>query len=181
VLADLLKRDRAEILDRWFDLILQSYPADSAQFLRQTQKQFANPVGYTIAREIGLILDSLLDGASPDADLSASLDRIIRIRSVQEFTASQAVGFVFRLKSIIHELAKRLPDSDRCEAELREIDTRIDRLALMAFDVYVKCREEICEIKVNEFKRQTSALVRRLNPDLGCSDLSDKSEQTKGL
>ncbi|NNK01255.1 MAG: RsbRD N-terminal domain-containing protein, partial [Desulfatitalea sp.] len=87
--------------------------------------------------------------ASPDpaADRQA-LDPIIRIRAIQDFTASRAVRFVFDLKAIIHA---QIPDAQG-QAQL---DARIDELALTAFDLYMSCREKIYDLKANEVKQRT--------------------------
>jgi hypothetical protein len=47
---------------------------------------------------------------------------------------------------------------------LELLDSRIDELALMAFDLYVKYRERIYEAKANEAKRRVYVLERSLRP-----------------
>jgi len=42
-----------------------------------------------------------------------------------------------------------------------EMHGRIDELALLAFDLYTKCREQMHEARVNEAKRRVFALERR--------------------
>ena len=54
-LEHLLSQKRAAILDRWLQLIIESYPADSSIFLKQEKDRFVNPVGYTISQEIASI------------------------------------------------------------------------------------------------------------------------------
>ena len=88
---------------------------------------------------------------------------IIKIRAVQELSASQAVGFLFPLKEAVRsELGTAVTDS-RFSRELAELEGQIDRIALAAFDMYVHCREQINELRVNEMKRQVSWVVERLN------------------
>jgi len=38
--------------------------------------------------------------------------------------------------------------------ELLNFEQRIDKIALMAFDIYMECREKIYEIKIKEFKQR---------------------------
>ena len=45
--------------------------------------------------------------------------------------------------------------------ELMELESHIDGLALLGFDVYTKRREKLTEIRVNEVKNRVSALLRR--------------------
>ena len=90
-----------------------------------------------------------------------------KIRAVQEFSPSRAVGFVFCLKDAVRSvLGESLKDPAHASG-LAELDGQIDRLALMAFDVYVQCRERFYELRVKELKRQIPWAVSRLNRDAG--------------
>jgi hypothetical protein len=82
--------------------------------------------------------------------IATALDAIIRIRAVQDLTASQAVGFVFLLKPILLELQ---PERNPVLLDVL-LNDRIDRLALMAFDKYMQCREQLADIRVNEGRRR---------------------------
>jgi hypothetical protein len=42
-----------------------------------------------------------------------------------------------------------------------EIESRIDGLALLCFEVYMKRREKLYELRINEVKNQVSGLMRR--------------------
>ena len=90
-----------------------------------------------------------------------SLDRLIRIRAVQGFSASQAVGFVFLLKDILSSEGDAASDGPAPDDELRTLWAHVDALALHAFDIYVACREKLSEIKVNEVRMQTAKLLER--------------------
>jgi hypothetical protein len=50
---------------------------------------------------------------------------------------------------------------DGISHELIERESRIDGLALLCFDIYMKRREKIYEIKVNEIKNRASGLLRK--------------------
>ena len=93
-------------------------------------------------------------------ELLRALDGIIRIRSVQEFTASEAVSFVFDLRPVIRQVVDaELPGSDTL-GELASLDSRIDRVALLAFEKYVACREKLHEIRNNEIKNRMAKLLQ---------------------
>ena len=49
------------------------------------------------------------------------------------------------------------------ESELAKLEADIDRIALAAFDVYVQCREQLCELRVNEVKRRVSWVMERMS------------------
>src|SRR3990172_1057176 len=97
-LASLLKEHREAILEKWFEQIIATYPEVGSSFLAKQKDRFRNPVGYAITESIGPIYDQVASRMDTDR-LREALDGIIRIRSVQEFTPAEAIGFVFQLKS----------------------------------------------------------------------------------
>lgn len=151
----------AAILGKWSQLILDTYPADTANFLRHEGDRFINPVGCIISQEIKAIYDELLHRMNLEK-LTTSLNEIIRVRSVQDFSPSQAVGAIFLLKQAVREVLAGEIVGNRFCAELLNFESRIDRLALLAFDIYMKCREKVCEIRVNEVAAQRDAALRIL-------------------
>lgn len=160
-LREALLQRRESIHQAWLDDTLATYPADSARFFKRERDKFANPVGNTYAVHTRAIADAIIDGAEPET-VAADLEKVIKIRSIQEMSASQAVGFVFRLKTIIRDELAELREPD-AHADLDELEQAIDSLALVAFDVYAQCREQLFDIRVNEVKRTVSGLMRRLN------------------
>jgi hypothetical protein len=162
MLADWLSQRRAAILQRWFARVVETYPADAGKFLQQQSDPFSNPVGQTIRRGLEALLDQLL--LSFDAGTTAStLEDVIRIRAVQDFSPSQAVGFLFSLKEIVRQELNAEGQASAA-AEWPAFEARIDRLALLAFDVYMHCREKVFEIRVSEMKR-ASYLWQRAHPE----------------
>jgi len=138
------------ILEQWITRTIASYPGLAVSFLASEKDPFRNPVGHTLREGLATLLQELL-GDDLLGELNAervqpALDAIIRIRAVQDLTPSQAVGFVFLLKPILRELA---PEHD--QAQLHD---RIDRVALMAFDKYMQCREQLADIRVSEGRRR---------------------------
>jgi hypothetical protein len=164
-LAELLKAKDEAIVERWFDQILATYPEESVRFFKGTKDPFHNPVGNTINREITAVFDELLTGDLDRAKVSPFIDRIVRIRAVQDYTPSQAVGFVLGLKAVVREaLAKDLAKDPAAAAlanELLGFEARVDELALIAFDIYVGCREKIYELKAQEVKNMYYNALRR--------------------
>ena len=175
--ARLLQEKKSAILDRWFDLVLETYQADTQRFLKKQKSRFGNPVAQEISQGIEGVFDQLVKGAGEEAS-SPFLDRIVRIRAVQEFTPAQALAFVFGLKMVIREeLAGSLAGSSFA-VELADFDARIDRLALLAFNIYMKCKEQIFQLRVDEVKNRVGALLRRAK--LVC-DLSDTDTYNRSL
>ncbi len=155
-----LAQKKSAIIKRWFDKVMDTYPAETAKFLKGQNDPFANPVGQTTMESLGSIFDLILSN-STDQTAQPSIDPIIRIRAIQDFTPSSATRFIFDLKSVIRNM---LPIDDNSEIFFKEmgiVDNRIDELGLMAFDVYMQCREKIYDLKANEMKARTYSAFAR--------------------
>ncbi len=164
-LTTLLSQKKALILDRWLQGIFESYPPETAVFLKKVGNRFDNPVGYRISQGIRSLLDAFLTDADID-QVRASLDEVIRIWAVQDFSPAQALAFIFLLKKLIRdELAAELKDA-RLSQECLDLESRIDGLALLGFEVFMKRREMLYEIRVTEFRARVSGLLRSKGVDL---------------
>jgi hypothetical protein len=154
--AHALAGKKKEILKHWFQATVDSYPADTARFLKNQTDPFANPVGQTTYRSLEALVDALISGAGDQA-MKAALDPVIRIRAVQSFTPSKATAFVFALKGIVRE---QLTDTVG-ETDMAALDWRIDGMAMMAFDVFMACREKVYELKASESRNQFFGSLKR--------------------
>lgn len=152
-LTTLLAHKRKEILDEWLSLIVDTYPADSAAFMKRQPNRFANPIGHTFAQDTGVLFDHLLGDGDVESAASA-MERINKIRAVQDFSASEAVAFIFSLKGAVRNVLSRELADGRLAAELLALESKIDDLALMAFDGYMRCREKIFQIRCDSIRRQ---------------------------
>ncbi len=153
MLRDLIQRKRTDILRRWFALILETYPPDTAKMLKGEKDRFVNPVGATISKEIQVLFDQLSHEMNADK-MSSALGNILQIRSVQDFSPSQAVSVVHLLKQAIRDgMGTELRGDEAFEEWLR-LEADIDHLSLLAFDLYTKYRERMFEIRLRELKNQ---------------------------
>jgi len=118
-LKNLLIKKKAVILKRWCDMILETYPPDAAEFFKQEGNRFANPVGYTLLREIEPFYRELLEELDAEK-ISPFLDRIIRIRAIQDFSPSEIVAFVYFLKKVIREELASVMSIKKCHFDRRE-------------------------------------------------------------
>ena len=122
------------ILDAWLaDVGQPTAPSDP----------FRNPVGHAIRDALPVLLDVVL-GRVPVIEVRAPLEHLMRIRAVQDCTPAQAVAFLFALKPLVR---------DRMGLDAATED-RIDRLALLAFDQYLRCREQAHVIQLRELQRR---------------------------
>ena len=157
-LKSLLLQKKSPIVKKWCDVVLTTYPQESQKFLNQKDR-FANPIGNSIFKGIESLYDELLQDADCEK-ISLSLAEIIRVRAVQEFSPSKAVGFVFGLKNIIREELTNELQQNGVSEEWATFESRIDGLSLLCFDIYSQCRQKIYDIRVNEVKNQSARLLK---------------------
>ena len=157
-----LKDNKKKIVDSWYTLVIENYPAESTKFLVKAKDRFSNPIGYTHHENLPIIFDALIKGESSD-ELTKALEAIIRLRAVQEFTASQAIGFIFQLKTVLREKFKEITGKKGDLSDLMEFESQIDGTTLIAFDIYMDMKKKIFEIKSMEQKKTFSTMVERLN------------------
>ena len=147
---------------------------------------FRNPVGYTLRQAVGILLDELFSTMDRER-VRAALDSIVQIRAVQDLTPGQALEFLFQLKPILRrrvgfsprgalapqaspvdqswesgaEAPRGLKPTLHGDPELDLLLGRIDELALVAFDLYMKYRERTFEARAHEARRRVYVLERR--------------------
>jgi hypothetical protein len=177
-----LREKRATLLSRWRDRIFESYPSEAARFFRDERDQFKNPVGHSIHHATEVLFDAIVLN-QPQAGVADALEGMVRVRAVQDLSPSQAVAFVFQLKQVLREgLAEEVPGA-KLGGGLGPLFDRIDGLAAMAFDTYVRCLARIHTIRLNELKRRTAVLTARfgVGPDLEpVAPATDDQTTTKG-
>ena len=152
---------KSAILKKWFDAVADTYPEHTSGFLKKQKAQFTNPVGYTLAEGLEGLFEALLKGMIPET-VRTFLDGIVRIRAIQEFSPSEAVVFIFQLKKIVRqELGPEILQQPGMADELTAFDSAVDDLALFSFDIYMKCREKIFELKAKEATNMTFRLLQQ--------------------
>ncbi|MFZ0962121.1 MAG: RsbRD N-terminal domain-containing protein [Terriglobia bacterium] len=164
-----LSEQKRPFLEKWLERTLATYPSQTHRFLHDEKDRFRNPVGHTLREGLATILDELTGEMDP-ARIGPALESIVRLRAVQDFTPSQAVGFVYLLREVLDEelggeRSGGFTPPWRGEPAITPgsslaVQKRIDDLALRAFDLFMKCREEIYEIKAREAQRKVYVLER---------------------
>jgi hypothetical protein len=159
-LNDLLEQRKTTIVKDWFTLAVETYQPDTASFLKKQKDPFANPVGRTISKGLEALFNELLKEMDYET-ITSLLDPIIRIRAIQNFSPSQAVSFIFLLKKTIRKNIKKETLEEQLFNELLLFESKVDELALIAFNLYMQCREKICELKANEMRNTTYKAFKR--------------------
>ncbi len=156
----LIAARRSAVLGLWWEMVLAGYPTDTRSFLVREKDRFQNPVGATLRSGLEDALDGLLAGAG-EAELGQAVQGIVRVRAVQDISDRDALAFVFAVKQAARAALGEDAETERGRRELDELGTAVDRLALVAFACYVRCREEIFSIRTRELQRRTASLLRR--------------------
>lgn len=172
-IVDLIRQKKSLILQKWFRQLLETYPPETARFLLKEKDKFANPVGNSIYEGMEGLLEQLITGMDKER-LYAFVEQMIKIRAVQEFTPSQAIGFVFKLKHIVREELALQSGQVSCR-EMLAFEDKIDEISLLLFDLYAECRERVCQIRIDEMKNRTHRVMQRINMLVGYD--GEKSEQ----
>ncbi len=134
--------DDSPIIERWVERTIASYPAEMLPFLSGEQDPFRNPVGHSLRQNLATLVHELFGSMDKQA-IAPALDALIRLRAVQSFSPGEAVRFIFELRTAVREESGAVSDS---------LQSRIDELALMAFDQYMACREQIFELRARELR-----------------------------
>lgn len=161
-LEHVLQNRKQELVQKWFQAVVKTYSADASHFFIRHQDPFTNPVGRAFRKGLGELFDLITDADENDPSaISACLDPMIRIRAVQNFIPSEALGFLFHLKPVLRKhLGQTLMDPVAADAFVR-IEAKIDAIGLIAFNIYMECREKIYQLKSDAIREGTFKALQR--------------------
>ncbi len=168
-LKEALWNYREKIIDEWVDYTLSTY--SSSKFFKKEKDKFANPTGGTV-REALSALFLLLSKTEENADYNEAVSSLMLLRSVQEFTPSQAVAPINAVKHITREVLKKDKETRHLADELYDFDFHVDLAMLAAFDKYVACRERMYQLRVKEIKSGSNVLTDSKCPSAMLKDIS---------
>jgi len=159
-LKKILDAKKTTIVNAWFEAVVATYPSDANRFFKNRKDRFSNPVGNATFNGLKAIYEEILRGMDRKTVISI-LDPIIRIRAVQNFSPSKAVGIVFLLKGVIRKILKNDLKERQNLTDLLAFETDIDELGLLAFDVYMQCRQKIFDLRTNEERKTIYQAFKR--------------------
>ena len=161
-LREYLLENRDELLEEWFSLIWNDYPDESISYINRKKDQFANPLRYHITSGISALFDLFLQNPQFDHEKTVNaLEEIVKIKAVQDFSPSQALSFIFKFKNTLRKLYLENKIEEVNLEELFHFESLIDQAGLTAFDIFMRCREKVYDIKAEEIKRSTYMLLRK--------------------
>lgn len=157
---NILREHKEEVVNSWVEAVFATYPLETTGFLRTRRDPFTNPVAHMTREAANVLFDAVAGEDVQTAAVRASLDRFVKLRAVQKFAPSQSLAVFYLMKPILRE--KVMPEmrlKGRLEDYL-EAESRLDTLALLAFDIYADARETVAESRIREIKNQHAQLAR---------------------
>ncbi len=147
---------RDAIVDKWVEYALNTYPQKSAAFFSKQMDPFLNPIGNILRKELANIFSEILMEQASDR-IEEYVDAIVRFRAVQDFSPSDAVKIFWGVKDVVEDVigveTEEFP-------EFLEFHRKVDQLCFLAFDVFMKCREKLWELKTKEFHAAMRNILR---------------------
>ncbi|MBD5626062.1 MAG: hypothetical protein HDQ90_00880 [Desulfovibrio sp.] len=178
----ILRAHKKEVVDSWVEAVFATYPLETTGFLRTASDPFTNPVAHMTREAAGVLFDAVAGEDVEAATVRASLDRFVKLRAVQKFAPSQSLAVFYLMKPILRE--KVMPEM-RLKGRLEDYldaESRLDTLALLAFDIYAEARETVAESRIKEIKNQHAQLARwaqRLENGPGMAEAAGPESQEK--
>lgn len=149
----ILEEKKSFILEAWFQTMVKTYPTEVQGFLQKKEDTFTNPIGSTIYDSLAAILEEIIQDKNLHRT-KKSIEEIIHLRAVQNFSPSQAISFLPTLKQIIRKELSATNLVGDYQKEYDNFSLFIDELTMQAFDIYMGCREKIFKLKVKEIQRK---------------------------
>lgn len=148
-LAEGFRNHREKIVNKWVEYTLSTY--GSSTFFVKERDKFANPVGGNVREALDTLFQKISKG-SDTKEFVQSLETLMSIRSVQEFSPSQAIAPLNGVKHITREVFGADKERAHLVAELYDFEFSVDLAVLAAFDIYMQYRERLYNIRINEIK-----------------------------
>jgi hypothetical protein len=170
-LAEAFRNHREKIVKNWVEYTLSTY--GSATFFTKERDKFANPVGGNMREALDNLFVLLSRGAEKD-EYIPWLEQIISIRSVQEFTPSQAIAPLNGVKHITRDVLAKDKERKHFIDELYDFEFAVDLMMLSAFDIYMQYRERLYKVRINEIRSGSHILTDSKCPSKMLPDDNDK-------
>lgn len=170
-LAEGFRNHREKIVNKWVEYTLSTY-SSSGFFIKERDK-FANPVGGNVREALGKLFLMLSKG-SDSKEFIPPLEQILSIRSVQEFSPSQAIAPLNAVKHITRDVFAADKERRHLVSELYDFEFSVDLAVLAAFDIYMQFRERLYQVRINEIRTGSHILTDSKCPSNLLSDDNKK-------
>ncbi|HIE33265.1 MAG TPA: hypothetical protein EYP81_04380 [Thermodesulfobacteriaceae bacterium] len=157
---ELLKEKEGEIFKLWQDKVYSLFPEETVRFLKKETERFENPLGYRLEEGLKGLLSQFTEEFSWEK-VDYYLERILKIQAVQSLRPSEALSFLYYLKSVVREVVGERILEEYGPEGLLEVEDHIDAVILRAFNQYMAAREKLNELKFQEWKSRLFLLLKR--------------------
>lgn len=175
-LAEGFRNHKEKIVDKWVEYTLSTYK--SSKFFKGEQDKFSNPVGSNV-RDALTTLFNLLSKGEDLKNFKEPLDQLISIRSVQQFTPSQALAPLNAVKHITRDVFKKDKERSHLVEELYDFEFNVDLAVLAGFDIYMEYRERLYQIRVEEIRSGSHLITDSKCPSRLLNDKNMQETITK--
>ena len=155
-LKDLLAEKKEIILQRWLNRVLEAYPPDTRRFFRENKSPYSNPVGFTLRKGMEGIIAQVLHPLSEE-HARAILEPVMKVRAVENLPPSRGVDFILSLREVLSEIVREEKRKDFLGQEWLDLNSRINRLALLGMNLYSECREKVNQLRIKEWEKRAGA------------------------
>ncbi len=175
-LAEAFRNHRNKIVEQWVDYTLSTY--SSSNFFRKEGNQFANPIGGVIREALDALFLLLAKNAEPE-EFVAPIQKIMRIRAIQDFAPSQAVSPIHAVKHITRDILVADKERSHLVNELYDFEFAVDMAVLAAFDLYMEDRERLYNVRMQEIRSGRNIYTDGTCPSRVLQDTIQKSNKTE--
>lgn len=157
---EILRNHKNEAISKWVDAVFATYPLETTGFLRTKNDPFTNPVANMTRQAAVAIYDALAGEEVDETEVKAAVERFVKLRAVQKFNPGESLAVFYLMKPVLREvLLEEMVDANLLD-EYLAIESRLDTIALLAFDIYAKARDTLAESRIKEIKSQHSQLAK---------------------
>lgn len=157
--SDILRKHKKAVTTKWVESVFTTYPLETTGFLRTKTDPFTNPVAHMTREAAGALYDAISGEETDPAQVKAALDRFVKLRAVQKFAPSENMAVFYLMKPVLREeVLPEMQEKGQLQAYL-EVESRLDTLALLAFDMYAQAREILAESRIKEIRNQHAQLA----------------------
>lgn len=156
ILRDLKK----ETVDGWVEAVFATYPLETTGFLRTKNNPFTNPVAHMTREAADILFDAIIGEDIETDKVAGAIERFVKLRAVQKGEPSKSLGVLYVMKPILRKTALPAMRKANLLSEYLECESRLDTVALLAFDIYMRARETLAESRIREIKNQYAQLAR---------------------
>lgn len=157
---EIFRAHKNEVVEAWVEAVYATYPFETTGFLRTRHDPFGNPVAHMTKEAAAILFDSVAGEDVYPPTVKNALERFVKLRAVQKFVPSQSMAVIYVMKPILRkQLLPKMLKAGQLSAYL-EAESRLDSLALLAFDIYSEARETLAEARIKEIRSQHAQLAR---------------------